>query len=458
MVWDTELVAIATGVVIGLLVVFYLIRTRLRLAAMQQRCVACELELVRQQEKNRLFESLQQQLVDKQKQLEGLGEQLQVCRDKETTAVVRLQEERRQSQEKLDLLGEARDQLTQQFKSLAREIFDERGKRLTEQNDQQLSQILSPFRQQLDGFKQKVDDIYVNDVRERASLKQELENLRLLNQQINQEAVQLSRALKGDHKVQGNWGELVLERVLEQSGLRKGVEYETQSGFRDQDNRLYKPDVIVRLPEDKDVVIDSKVSLLAYERYCNSEDQESQANALKQHIQAVRQHIASLSDKDYSQLQGLRSLDFVLMFMPIESAFVAAFQGDESLFNYAFERKIVVVTPTTLLATLRTIENIWRFERQNQNAQAIAERAGAVYDKLRGFVEDMEKLGVQLTTVDQSYTAAMNKLCQGRGNLISQASRFVDLGVKVRKPLPKSVMERAELDEGSGGEDSFTQK
>lgn len=449
--WNAEIITMVVAVAIGLLVVFYLIRTRLKLVAVQRRCVAAELELARQQEKNRLLESLQLQLAEKEERLATCAEQLQECRNKETTAVVRLQEERRQSQEKLDLLGEARDQLAQQFKSLAREIFDERGKRLTEQNDQQLSQILSPFRQQLDGFRQKVDEIYINDVRERASLKQELENLRRLNQQINQEAVQLSRALKGDHKVQGNWGELVLERVLEQSGLRKGDEYVTQSGLRDHDNRLYKPDVIVRLPEDKDVVIDSKVSLLAYERYCNCEDDVSQANYLKQHIQAVRQHIASLSEKDYSQLQGLRSLDFVLMFMPIESAFVAAFQGDESLFNYAFERKIVVVTPTTLLATLRTIENIWRFERQNQNAQAIAERAGAVYDKLRGFVEDMEKLGVQLASVDQSYTAAMNKLCQGRGNLISQASRFVDLGVKVRKPLSKSVMERAELDDGVDG-------
>ncbi|MCD6525489.1 MAG: DNA recombination protein RmuC [Desulfuromonas sp.] len=443
----------AAVMAICLLLMFYLLRICTRFSALQQRCNVAELELARQQGKNRLVDTLQQQLQDRGDQLATLYTELQDCRDKETTAVVRLQEERRQSQEKLDLLGEARDQLAQQFKMVAREIFDERGKRLTEQNDQQLNQILSPFRQQLDGFRQKVDEIYVNDVRERASLKQELENLRLLNQRINDEAVQLSRALKGDHKVQGNWGELVLERVLEQSGLRKGVEYETQSGLRDADSRLFKPDVIVRLPEDKDVVIDSKVSLLAYERYCNSEDESQQADYLKQHIQAVRQHISSLSDKDYSRLQGLRSLDFVLMFMPIESAFVAAFQGDESLFNYAFERKIVVVTPTTLLATLRTIENIWRFERQNQNAQAIAERAGAVYDKLRGFVEDMEKLGVQLAGVDQSYSSAMNKLCQGRGNLISQASRFVDLGVKVRKPLPKSVMERAELEEGASVDD-----
>jgi DNA recombination protein RmuC len=267
---------------------------------------------------------------------------------------------------------------------------------------------------------------------------------------MNQEALNLTRALKGDKKSQGNWGEMILETVLEKSGLRKGIEYETQGAFRDENNALFKPDVIVRLPEDKDIIIDSKVSLLAYERHCSTQDDAERIAALKQHTEAVRTHIKSLSSKDYSGLKGLRSLDFVLLFMPIEAAFIAAFQADERLFTDAFEHKIIVVTPTTLLATLRTIENIWRYERQNENARAIADKAGIVYDKIRGFVEDLDKLGKQLSTVHMTYDGVMNKLTQGHGNLIRQASSFVDLGVKVKKTIPKSMTERAGIETDDG--------
>jgi DNA recombination protein RmuC len=390
-----------------------------------------QLRIVVQQRETELSQ-LRSQLSAKQQQVAELN--------------TRLEEQQLQAAEKMQLLNESRTELSNQFKTLAQEIFDEKGRIFSAKNSENLHQVLEPFREQLHDFRKKVDDVYVSEMRERVSLKHELENLRQINVQMNQEAVNLTRALKGDKKTQGNWGELVLERVLERSGLRAGVEYDTQGAFRDGDSKLLKPDVIVHLPEDKDVVVDSKVSLVAYERYCNEENAQLQAQALKEHVLAVRQHITLLSAKDYSSLSGLRSLDFVLMFMPIESAFMSAFQADDELFNHAFERRIVVVTPTTLLATLRTIENIWRYERQNQNAQAIAERAGAVYDKLRGFVEDMEKLGVQLATVDSTYQAAMTKLTHGRGNLISQANRFVDLGVKVRKPLPKAVLDRAELE------------
>jgi len=245
---------------------------------------------------------------------------------------------------------------------------------------------------------------------------------------------------------------MILEKVLEKSGLRKGIEYETQGAFRDEDNRLFKPDVIVRLPEGKDVVIDSKVSLLAYERYCSSEDDQERVTALRQHTDAVREHIKGLNNKNYSDLKGLRSLDFVLLFMPIEAAFIAAFQADERLFAEAFEHKIIVVTPTTLLATLRTIENIWRYERQNENARAIADKAGIVYDKIRGFVDDLDKLGKQLSTVNSTYDGVMNKLTQGNGNLIRQAGSFVELGVKVKKAFPKSITEQAGLDSGDDDE------
>ena len=362
----------------------------------------------------------------------------------------RMNEQMKNAAEKLALLQDAEARLNTQFENLAGKIFDERSKQFTEHNKTSLDHIVTPLRMQLGEFKQRIETVYDNENKDRISLREEIISLRRDTAQMNQDALNLTRALKGDKKTQGNWGEMILETVLEKSGLRKGIEYETQSAFRDEDNKLFKPDVIVRLPEDKDVIIDSKVSLLAYERHCSTEDDQERIAALKQHTEAVRIHIKSLSIKDYSGLKGLRSLDFVLLFMPIEAAFIAAFQADERLFTDAFEHKIIVVTPTTLLATLRTIENIWRYERQNENARAIADKAGIIYDKIRGFVEDLDKLGKQLSTVHATYDGVMNKLTQGHGNLIRQASSFVDLGVKVKKTLPKSITEQAgiETDEG----------
>jgi len=418
---------------------------------LQQQLQHVQLQLVRVEEKNHHLELACDGAQLRENELQQLRLQLNEKDVHVAELTTKLAEQQQQATEKLQLLHESKEELSHQFKLLAQDIFDEKGRLFTAKNSEHLHQVLQPFREQLHDFKKKVDDIYVNDVRERGSLKKELENLRQINVQMNREAVNLTRALKGDNKAQGTWGELVLERVLEQSGLRCGMEYESQGAFRDADNKLLKPDVVIHLPENKDIIVDSKVSLVAYERYCNEENDALKAQALREHVAAVRQHITDLSAKDYTGLQGVRSLDFVLLFMPVESAFLAAFQADDSLFTHAFERRIVVVTPTTLLATLRTIENIWRYERQHQNTQAIAERAGAVYDKLRGFVEDMEKLGIQLATVDGTYQDAMSKLTQGRGNLISQASRFVDLGVKVRKPLPKAVLDRSELESNSDG-------
>ena len=344
------------------------------------------------------------------------------------------------------LLKDAEVRLNNQFENLAGKIFDERNRQFTEHNKTSLDHIVKPLREQLGEFKQRIETVYDNENKDRISLREEIVSLRRDTAQMNQDALNLTRALKGDKKTQGNWGEMILETVLEKSGLRKGIEYETQGAFRDENSKLFKPDVIVRLPEDKDIIIDSKVSLLAYERHCSSEDDAERIAALKQHTEAVRTHIKSLSSKDYSGLKGLRSLDFVLLFMPIEAAFIAAFQADERLFTDAFEHKIIVVTPTTLLATLRTIENIWRYERQNENARAIADKAGIVYDKIRGFVEDLDKLGKQLSTVHATYDGVMNKLTQGQGNLIRQASSFVDLGVKVKKTIPKSITEQTGIE------------
>jgi DNA recombination protein RmuC len=386
------------------------------------------------------------QFQNKESEFKQLQQRYHEATTKNAELQTRMTEQLKHAEEKLNLLRDAEIRLINQFEQLAGKIFDERNRQFTEHNKTSLDHIVKPLREQLGEFKQRIETVYDNENKDRISLREEIVSLRRDTAQMNQEALNLTRALKGDKKTQGNWGEMILETVLEKSGLRKGMEYESQGAFRDDDNKLFKPDVIVHLPEDKDIIIDSKVSLVAYERYCSTDNDEERSAALKQHTEAVRSHIKALSDKDYSGLKGLRSLDFVLLFMPIEAAFIAAFQADERLFSDAFEHKIIVVTPTTLLATLRTIENIWRYERQNENARAIADKAGIVYDKIRGFVEDLDKLGKQLSTVHTTYDGVMNKLTRGHGNLIRQASSFVDLGVKVKKTLPKSIAEQAGIE------------
>jgi len=381
-------------------------------------------------------------LAQKESELQLLQQQLLELKTENADLNARQQEQHKSNAEKIRLLQDAENQLKTQFENLAHKIFEERGKQFTEHNKVSIESLVAPLKQQLGEFKNRVESVYDNETKDRISLREEIVSLRRDTAKMNQEALNLTRALKGDHKTQGNWGEMILEKVLEQSGLRKGIEYETQGAFRDEDNRLFKPDVIVRLPENKDVIIDSKVSLVAYERYCSAEDDNQRIEALKQHTEAVRNHIKGLSNKDYSSLKGLRSLDFVLLFMPIEAAFMAAFQADEKLFNDAFEHKIVVVTPTTLLATLRTVQNIWRYEQQNENARLIADKAGSLYDKIRGFVEDIEKLGNQLSTVQKTYEGIVNKLSSGSGNLLRQASALEELGVKVKKKLPKSLIDQ----------------
>lgn len=388
-------------------------------------------------------------LSEKEAEIQNLQQCLQELRTENADLNARQQEQHKSNAEKIRLLQDTESQLKIQFENLAHRIFEERGKQFVEHNKTSIESLVAPLKQQLGEFKSRVESVYDNETKDRVSLREEIISLRRDTQRMNQEALNLTRALKGDHKAQGNWGEMILEKVLEQSGLRKGMEYETQGAFRDADNRLFKPDVIVRLPDNKDVIIDSKVSLLAYERYCSAENDQQRIEALKQHTEAVRNHIKALSLKDYASLKGLRSLDFVLLFMPIEAAFMAAFQADEKLFNDAFEHKIVVVTPTTLLATLRTVQNIWRYEQQNENARLLADKAGTLYDKIRGFVEDIEKLGNQLNTVHKTYDGIVNKLSSGSGNLLRQASAFEELGVKIKKKLPKSLTEQMQIDDKS---------
>lgn len=356
----------------------------------------------------------------------------------------RLELEREHADEKITLLQQAGDDLRHQFKSLAQEIFDEKTSSFSRLSGERLEGLLQPFREQLHAFKGTVEHAFLEETREHAALKQEIVHLRELNRRINDEAANLARAISGDRKLQGTWGELVLAKLLEQSGLRRGHEYEIQVGLRDDDNRLFRPDVIIRLPEQRDIVIDSKVSLSAWTRYIEADDETQRSRALAEHVEALRQHLKSLAGKDYRSLKGLRTLDFVLMFVPIDAAFITALQNEEALVGEMYAKNVIIVTPTTLLATLRTIEHFWQLERQNRNAVEIAQRAGTLYEKLVAFLEDMERLGRQLDTCKDTYDKALIKISQGRGNLVDQAARFPKLGVKIRSDLPRTMTDKAD--------------
>jgi len=349
-------------------------------------------------------------------------------------------------EEKLELLNENKVQLKQEFENLSNKIFEEKHKKFSQTSKEGLSSLLNPFKEQLEGLRKKVDDVYVSESKDRAALKAQIGELHNLNKQITEEAASLARALRGEKKTQGNWGELVLETVLEKSGLREGEEFVREKSITNEDGDRLRPDVIINLPEDKHIVVDAKVSLNAYTDYVNAENDADRIKYLKSHIDAVRIHIKSLAEKSYAKLPGINSPDFVFLFMPVEPAFMVAFQHDDKLFNDAFEQRIVVVTPTTLLASLRTVSSLWSIERQNKSAKQLADQAAKIHDKLVGFVESMEKVGTQLNTVQGTYDKAWSQLKEGRGNLISQAHKFKDLGVRVKKDMPKQVMETAELE------------
>lgn len=328
----------------------------------------------------------------------------------------------------------------QAFENLSHKIFNEKQ----QQNKLGLETILNPFKDQLEGLRKKVEDVHLHDAKDRAVLKTQISELYRLNQDITAEASALSKALRGDKKSQGNWGELVLETVLERSGLRLGEEYVREQNHKADDGQNYRPDVIINLPEGKHIIVDAKVSLNAYNDFINEDDEAIKAQALKRHIEAIRNHIKSLSAKAYQQLPTLHSPDFVFMFMPVEPAFMTAFQHDEKLFMDAFDQRIVVVTPTTLLASLRTIESLWAIERRGRSADELADQAGKVYDRLRIVVEKMDKLGTQLNTAQKTYDEAYSSLAQGRGNLVNTANQFVDLGVRIKKEIPQEILEKSQ--------------
>ena len=377
--------------------------------------------------------------------------EIQALREKLVQISTQREQELAHAEDKFQSLQAAREELRQQFRAMASDILDEKSVKLAETNQLGLGNILQPLQEKIASFEKKVEETYSREARERFSLEKELRNLQTLNSRLSEDALNLTRALKGDNKAQGNWGEFILSSILDASGLTEGREYETQRTLMasqphaTDDGRMIRsqPDVLIYLPDNRQVIVDSKVSLTAYERYCSAETEEERQLSLQQHVLSLKSHIKQLSEKRYQNLPQLNSLDFVLLFVPIEPAFSLALQKEPGLFNSAFEHQIVLVGPTTLLATLRTIQNIWRYENQSRNAQDIANKAGAMYDKFVNFAEDMDELGKKIDTTRRSYDAAMNKLQLGRGNLISRAETLRELGARASKQQMPDRLEQA---------------
>jgi DNA recombination protein RmuC len=374
-----------------------------------------------------------------------LADVLRVERDKALQNAIRLEaeleSERKQGLSRIEALNEAKEALTNQFKNLANEILEDKSKRFTEQNAASLDALLKPLQTKLTEFKEQVSNTYGNEARERHALKSEIERLANLNLRMSDETRSLTQALKGDSKVQGNWGELVLESILESSGLRKGEEYIVQDSHTQSDGSRLQPDVVIKLPEGRSLVVDSKVSITAYAKHAETTDTNIAERELAAHIQSLRQHIQGLSGKNYSALYGVSSVDFVLMFVPIEPAFLLALKTAPNLYQEALAKNIVLVCPSTLMATLRTVAHLWRQDHQNRNALEIAKQCGNLYDKFVGFVDDLEKLGQRLDQAQTSYHDAFNKLKTGKGNLIRSAERVRELGVKPAKSLSTPLIE-----------------
>ena len=346
-------------------------------------------------------------------------------------------------------LENIQEKFTMEFENLANKILDEKSTKFTEQNKENIKQILSPLQEKIRLFEDKVDKTHKESIDYHAALRQQIIGLKELNEQMSKEAINLTKALKGDSKTQGNWGELILERVLEKSGLEKDREYVLEKSFNtNDDNKIrLRPDVIINLPDSKKMIVDSKVSLTAYEQYANSDNDDEKAQFLKEHIASLNRHVTQLSEKKYEDIYEIESPDFVLLFVPVEPAFAVAINEDEQLYNKAFEKNIVIVTPATLLATLRTIDSMWQNEKQQRNAIEIARQAGALYDKFEGFVTDLTKVGKKMDEAKTEYKGAMNKLVEGRGNLITSVEKIKKLGAKAKKSLPQNIIERAGDDE-----------
>lgn len=434
-----EIIFLIVGVAIGAALAFLFLRSKgqTELGAAAEKARLLEGTTAELKNEIRLLaENNEAKLTEERRKAQALTQELASTKADNNNLHQRLLEQK----EELEQLNQ---KFTKEFENLANRILDEKSQKFTEQNRSNLDVILNPLKEKIKEFEQRVEQTYKIESAERITLKTEIKNLIDLNKQLSEDANNLAVALKGDNKQQGNWGELVLEKILERSGLKEGTEYKTQVTTANNDGRTIKPDVVIFLPDEKHIIVDSKVSLVAYEACVNAADEESRTRFLKQHIESVRCHIKLLSDKNYQTANGYHSPDFVLLFVPIESSFSLALQADNELFNFAWDRKIVIVSPSTLLATLRTIASIWKQERQTRNALEIAEEGGKLYDKFVAFYEDLKDVGKKMDGAKESYVDAMKKLYDGSGNLVRRAEKMRELGAKSNKQLPQNLIDRA---------------
>uniref|UniRef100_UPI004048C2F7 DNA recombination protein RmuC n=1 Tax=Flavobacterium sp. TaxID=239 RepID=UPI004048C2F7 len=399
-----------------------------------------QLKIQFQTERNQ-FEKSFAQLSSEKENLQKEKESLAIHLAKKENDFDNLLERNKEQKQEVEQLQE---KFTKEFENLANKILEEKTVKFTEQNKENLKNILSPLQDRIQLFEKKVEDTHKESIDYHAALRQQILGLREMNEQMSKETINLTKALKGDSKMQGNWGELVLERVLEKSGLEKDREYFVQQSHTTEDGSRVFPDVIINLPDGKKMIIDSKVTLTAYERYINEEDDNLKNQHLKEHVVSINRHVEQLGNKNYQDLYQMESPDFVLLFVPIESAFAIALNEDTTLYNKAFEKNIVIVTPSTLLATLRTIDSMWTNQKQQENAIEIARQAGALYDKFEGFVSDLIKIGKKMDEAKLEYGAAMNKLTEGKGNLITSVEKLKKMGAKAKKSLPEAILKRAE--------------
>ena len=390
--------------------------------------------------------SLERVLSEKEAALEELNQLTSSYKSNITELETTIDKDRQASEEKLALLGDAKEKLATEFKLLANQIFEEKGKAFSEHNRSSIDEVLKPMREQLGDFRKRVDEVHLNDSKDRAGLREHLAQLENLNRQMSVDALNLTQALKGESKAQGNWGEMILERILETSGLsEERGEFAREQSFTGEDGRRLRPDVVIYMPGDKQVIIDSKVSLTDYERAVSADDADSRRLALNAHVRSLKEHIKGLSSKRYDHLPNVHSPDYVLMFLPIEGAYLMAIEADQSIFEAAFEQRVAVVTPSTLYATLKLIEQLWRYERQSENVVKLIDRAGKLHDKVVDFVKAFEEVGSRLDQAQSAYGTALDRIKSGRGNVISQIATLGSLAGKTKKELPTHLVESAAL-------------
>ena len=441
------IIAFAIGIFIGKII--FSARFQSEKISLEEKLIALNSQLNQQKE---------QFLSDKntfEKQLELSNIEKENIRNEKDSLAIQLTKKEvdfenlwERNKEQRDEVEKLQEKFTKEFENLANKIFDEKSNKFTELNKENLKSILSPLQDKIQLFEKKVEDTHKESIDYHAALRQQILGLREMNLQMSKETINLTKALKGDSKMQGNWGELVLERVLEKSGLEKGREYDVQQSHTTEDGSRVFPDVVINLPDGKKMVVDSKVSLTAYEKYINEDDDEATKNRyLKEHVNSIKLHVEQLGNKNYQDLYQIESPDFVLLFIPMEPAFAIALNEDPTLYNKAFEKNIVIVTPSTLLATLRTIDSMWTNQKQQENAFEIARQAGALYDKFEGFVADLIKIGKKIDESKVEYQGAMNKLVDGKGNLITSVEKLKKMGAKAKKALPDNILRRAEADE-----------